>query len=176
MIPPKEKKALLSSLIVAEGMIRNDVGRETVVVFDREGKGFLVKRSQGMSVDIEKEIRNHPDRFEGATLTHNHPNSAAFSGRDALTAGLAKLREIRAVSRLYRYSLSRPVGNLDLAFVENVVLPTFQRLFAPLMEELSQRQSTLSEAEYNQLFTHLMWERIASETDLLYTREAIAPK
>ena len=113
-IPPGERKALLASLDAAEGMIKNDTGRETAILFDREGRGVFVKRASGSSIDVRSEIHQPAgERAIGATFTHNHPRSTSFSYEDAQQAVGQNSAKLRAVSTLYKYSLRAVEGNLS---------------------------------------------------------------
>ncbi len=91
-------------------MIRHDKSRETVVVFDWNGEGFFVKRQQGLVVELEQEVRRNKERFEGATLTHNHSSGTPFSNSDIHLACWARLAEIRIASSDYDYSFRKRSG------------------------------------------------------------------
>src|SRR5947208_3043166 len=95
-IAPTERARLLSSLEMAEAMVRHDVGRETFVAF-RDELGVFVRRAEGNIVRLADVYQT----FEGCVVTHNHPNDTAFTPEDIGTACAGKVVKIRAVSNRY---------------------------------------------------------------------------
>ncbi len=169
-IPPGERKTLLSDLKQAEGMIRNDRGRETVVVFDREGVGFFAKRQQGLSVELEQEVRRDRARFEGAILTHNHPGGTSFSPPDINLACWAHLAEIRIASSDYDYSFRNRDGNLSEEWWKSEVAPYMDaaRQSARLM--LAERGIDENSADFISLLVHEIYQSLVKTTPVEYTR------
>jgi hypothetical protein len=170
-IPPGKRKALLSDLATAEGLIRNDTDRETVVVF-KDGKGVFVKQSLGTSVDLRSEILKHPDLFAGSVLTHNHPSALSFSYADVETAAFARLQEIRAVSKIYRFTLRDPQGDMDMEYLRQSIDPIWPEITAAILTELSLDLSTMT-VEQERLFTHRILEEVAKRSRLVYTQSEI---
>lgn len=172
-IPAGQEKAILKSLSDAEGLIRHDRNRETFVAFNSTGKGVFVKREAGLSVDIGKNIRDYPALFEGATLTHNHPNSSAFSREDVETTCLANAAEIRIAGTLYDYSLRPATGNFSLAMWENLIKPVYMRQAATLRMELQEQFARMEPWEFERLYTHELWQRVADDdsAELVYNRK-----
>ena len=64
-------------------------------VYDRDGNPIIEKHGQKGSVSF---YPWEADRFEGATMTHNHPNDSCFSSADISTSEMTGLMEIRATT------------------------------------------------------------------------------
>ena len=169
-IPPGERKALLSSLDAAEGIIKNDTDRETAVLFDQAGRGVFVKRASGTRIDVRSEIIKAGERAVGATFTHNHPRSTSFSYEDAITGCWAKFGEIRAVSALYKYSLRAVEGNLSDEISE-AVSRRYAEMIALARREAGNPAHYPAYDDYDREATHILWERLAPEAGLVYHRE-----
>ena len=177
-IAPGEEKAILQSLSDAEGLIPHNKDTETFVAFDASGKGVFVKRETGLSVYIGRNIQEYPDIFVGATLTHNHPNSSAFSGADVETACLASAAEIRIAGSLYDYSLHPMSGHFSWEMWENTIKPAYSRHAATLQMELQDQAQQMEQWEFERLFTHALWQRVSNEktANVVYTRKERSQK
>ncbi len=170
LISASERKALLSDLKQAEGMIRNDIERETVVVFDREGVGFFAKRQEGLIVDMESEVRKDRTRFEGAILTHNHPHNTSFSLPDIDLACWARLSEIRVTCREYDYTFRNSKGDMSEDWWSGEIEKEFSRVSSSVSASLLEEGIPVGSEEYNMRLSHEVWKRLADNSSVEYTR------
>jgi len=91
----EHSEGLKKSLNDVESMIK-DYEEEEGAVFDKDGKIIKALRGNSDAISISDEDLK---KFEGAVLTHNHPNNTVFSGDDLFTGfGKANLSEIRVVN------------------------------------------------------------------------------
>ena len=169
-LAPGERKALLASLDAAEGMIKNDTGRETAVLFDREGRGVFVKRANGTFVSIKAEVIQAGERAIGGTFTHSHPRSTSFTYDDLETCCWAKFGELRVSSRLYKYSIRAVDGNLSSEIFEKIE-PLYAGMSAALRREMDATGGYPDSDEFEREFSHHLWERLAPQAGLVYHRE-----
>lgn len=103
---------LVVSLREEENSIRNNT-YETGVVLDSDGKVLLKKKGDDGQVTFTgREISLMKDKI----LTHNHPSGNkdrysighAFSGDDYAASVECNLKELRAVTKGYTFSMKRP--------------------------------------------------------------------
>jgi hypothetical protein len=165
-----ERQALLSNLKQAEGMIRHDKSRETVVVFDRSGEGFFVKRQHGLTVELEDEVRRNRARFEGAILTHNHPSGTPFSNPDINLACWARLAEIRIASSDYDYSFRNRDGNMSEEWWRTEVVPFMNAARQSALVALEMEGIGGDGDEFVHQVIHRTWENLAKTTSVEYTK------
>jgi hypothetical protein len=172
-IPPGEEKAILQSLAHAEGLIRHHKDTETLVVFDQNGKGIFVKRSEGLSVDVRQNILDRPEMFYGAVLTHNHPLSSSFSGADVATACLANAAEIRVASTLYTYSIRPKTGVFNEKMWDETLEPLYVKHYRALQLEMAPAYGQMDRWNFERLFTHELWRHVSAEENaaIVYNRE-----
>lgn len=91
----EHSEELTKMLSIVESAIK-DFEEEEGAVFDKNGKLIKALRGNSDTISISDEDLK---MFEGAVLTHNHPNNTVFSGADLFTGfGKAKLSEIRVVN------------------------------------------------------------------------------
>lgn len=102
------------AIAVAEETIRNN-RYETAVAYDSKGNLLLNKKGGSRSVHFTgSEVENLKD----AVFTHNHPSAlgqigvraigTSFSHQDLAFAVNANLKEMRAVTPTYTFSVKRP--------------------------------------------------------------------
>jgi hypothetical protein len=113
---------------------------ETGVVFDRDGNIVIDKRGEEKRVVFTQE---EGLKMKDCVFTHNHPtgwsydeNSIkrignSFSKEDLITAIKCDLKEMRAVTPNYTFSLKRPEKGWGVSFV------LFEEKFDFMNEELS---------------------------------------
>jgi hypothetical protein len=96
--------ALARSVLNAEKGIK-DNKNETAVIFDENGKEVF--RKEGTRTGVSYPGKYGTDRI----MTHNHPGpDAPFSSSDLRDAVKFNMKEMRAVSRNYTFSVKRPKG------------------------------------------------------------------
>lgn len=102
------------AIAVAEGTIRSNK-YETAVAYDNKGNLLLNKKGGSRSVRFtDSEIA----KLKDSVFTHNHPSAlgktgvraigTSFSHQDLTFAVGANLKEIRAVTPTYTFSVKRP--------------------------------------------------------------------
>jgi len=97
----------LNSMESVEASIRKN-SFETACIIDRNGM-VLSAESQGAGSEVSFN-RALVQRMYGNVLTHNHPSDSSLSGADFYLAGLARVKEMRAVSSRAAYSLKPAPG------------------------------------------------------------------
>lgn len=97
----------LDSMEAVEASIRKN-SFETACIIDRNGM-ILSAESQGAGSEVSFN-RALVQRMYGNVLTHNHPSDSSLSGADFYLAGLARVKEMRAVSSRAAYSLKPAPG------------------------------------------------------------------
>lgn len=106
VLPPtvkwKRSEVLVgASLSTVEGSIKGNKSESAAVYVG--GQQVLFKDGNRNYVPFNgKEVA----AMKGGVLTHNHPSGGSFSDADVSAMGSMKLKEIRAVSTDYTYSLS----------------------------------------------------------------------
>ena len=109
---PKNKQD--RAIAVAEGYIRRN-RYETAVAYDSKGNLLLNKKGGSRSVSFTPE---EIAKLKDSVFTHNHPSAlgqtgiraigTSFSHQDLTFAVNANLKEIRAVTPTYTFSVKRP--------------------------------------------------------------------
>lgn len=89
-----------------EDKIRNQ-DFESAALYDKDGNRILFKNGEKSQVTF---TRAEIALMKDGVLTHNHPNSLSFSDADMTFFADHGLKEIRAVSRRFDYSLTNPTG------------------------------------------------------------------
>jgi len=89
------RKDTTNSISDFEAKIK-DQDYETSGVFDDSGKLIFEKNGEKDNVKFTKE---EIDKFEGMTLTHNHPQGDSFSPMDLKFACASKMKAIRVTCR-----------------------------------------------------------------------------
>ncbi len=113
---PKSKQTASKVLKIAETQIRNNNYESAIAVNDK-GEIIFTKKGKRYEVSFSRsELRD----MNNAVVTHNHPRSLgrkgiaaignSFSRNDVMLAVSANLKEIRAVTPTYTFSLKRPKG------------------------------------------------------------------
>ena len=102
------------AIAVAEESIRHN-RYETAVAYDSKGNLLLNKKGGSRSVSFTKD---EIAKLEDSVFTHNHPSAlwqtgiraigTSFSHQDLTFAVNANLKEIRAVTPTYTFSIKRP--------------------------------------------------------------------
>ena len=88
---------------------------ESLAVF-KDGKQIFFKDGEKSQVSFtEDEMK----LFAGNIVTHNHPGGRSFSESDLITFNNSNAKEIRAVSKLYDYSLSGQTSKFSYAELRN---------------------------------------------------------
>jgi hypothetical protein len=110
------------ALQVHEAQIRNN-NYESAFVVNDNGETLLAKMGKQYKVEFSRgELKNMKD----AILTHNHPRSLgakgiraignSFSREDIMLAVSANVKEIRAVTPTYTFSVKRPKGGWGASY------------------------------------------------------------
>ncbi len=110
----KSEAKLRNQLRIAEGKIRRNK-YESAIILDSKGRIVLDKRGARYSVGF---TQDDIDKMKDMVVTHNHPRALgktgiaaighSFSMQDIVLAVNANVKEIRAVTPTYTFSLKRP--------------------------------------------------------------------
>ena len=153
---------------------RTIIGRKTemAILLDETGKTLFKKTSR--AVNYVKFTKDELGRMKGLVLTHNHPSGQSLSIPDVRLAMAYNLTEIRAVGRLYRYSIKpRPGGwseDLWTNVVESQTRIVHNEVFNEFMAAV--RSGRMTQDEASLLHWHEVWTRVAQRTGLVYERTA----
>jgi hypothetical protein len=156
-----------------------DLQRERCAVFSENGEKLFEKES--FYVGLQEFCSfdgDEMERMENRILTHNHPTNCLFSEKDITLAVDAKLVELRVVTTKGTFSLRRMSENWPTAAsilstytdIENdwdykVPLEKYFREIAP--------REGLNYNDRDWYLQHQVWEIIAPQLGLQYTREMI---
>lgn len=124
---------------------------------------------QHSRVLIPGEIAVH---LPGALVTHNHPGGRSLSPTDVLVARRARVREMRAVTRTHRYSVTPPDHDWSSTTIEDfsaVVKREQGLILAKLDDQIARGQLTRSMLDLS--FHHRLCERLAECGILHYSAE-----
>lgn len=155
---------------------------ETAIAWNAQGVQILRKEGERYQVVFSDE---EVAIITGATLTHNHPSGLSFAENDPRSFGhsfseddirlacLAELSEMRAVTPKLRFSMKPPHFGWGLAFWETQVRPSFVEHSQNVWQELDQAfiSGAITPAEASIRVLHEVWDRIAKDVGLIYTRE-----
>lgn len=86
---------------------------ETGIAFDNKGNEVFRKKGGKRSVSFS---RAEVEKLEGTTFTHNHPGDYNLSPDDFNMFSLAQMKEMRAVSTEYVYSIKGSISREDKGF------------------------------------------------------------
>lgn len=133
------RKRLLSSVASAESVMKKDRGyRETLVAFDKQGKGIYASRVQGKKIDIPEHVIEFLD---GGIITHSHTDGYSLSREDVSLACRCRLAQMRAVTHEYTYILTPPIGGWNEEYWER----TLSELINNIDRELASKGIALKE-------------------------------
>jgi hypothetical protein len=154
---------------------------EVLYAFGTDGK-LVLQRGASAERPTELDITaNDLPLLKDAVVTHNHPMGwrypeghplragHSFSPDDVVTAIAADVREIRAVTPVYTYVMQREGDRwpsrraVDTAYTRHN-----QRVDRDLTRRIRRGEMTQEEAEAVKL--HMVWERVASSTGIIYRR------
>lgn len=164
---------------------------ETVIVIDNKtGRSLYRKDGNQNSVDIDQDVLKH---LKGNVVTHNHPTASivpdapagseitigsSFSLADIKTASYFQVKEMRATSSGYTYTMNPPKNkNWDANFFEKKVNPSYQKHLERTRTQLTwdvllgRTKITPSGHTIDLDPYHQIWEKVAKETGLQYKRE-----
>ena len=168
------------SVILAEESTIRYQTYETAVIVDDKGDVVIKKVGDTNSVTFTSDEKK---LMEGHTLTHTHPSSCSFSSQDILMAQILNLREMRAVSGKYTYSI-KPSGDkwpniffsaLDYQYgqwTSDAYRSLDSELRSEFEEKLSNKIMTIDDA--NKTHHHELNLRLARRFNLIYTREELS--
>lgn len=115
---------LRKALKTTEGSIRRNK-YESAVAYDSKGKVLLNKRGQRFSVSFDE---SEVAKMKDSIFTHNHPRSLgkrgmaaignSFSNEDIITMVTSNMKEMRAVTPTYTFSMRRPKGGWGVSVSE----------------------------------------------------------
>jgi hypothetical protein len=166
-IPKLERARLLSSLEVAESMIRGDVGRETLVAF-KDGAGTFVRRASGNVIDISDVYLS----LRGCVVTHNHPGGTSFSMADIATTMAGSFAEFRAVAPGLTYVAAQGSTPWTEENWADDIYWLYLRFVQDVNDEFvaaeDRGEQTREESEARAM--HEVWTRIAQIGKLKYNR------
>jgi hypothetical protein len=157
----------------AEERIRNNKNSETVILYDASGKGIFIEQASGTSVDISHFLQQNAEKVVGGVLTHNHPNARSFSAADVETGSVYRFAEVRAVSRLYTFSIRPPEGmEWDQEYWDTTLGVLFRQYGNDIVQDLNAEVDTgnLTREEADIQFMHKVWARFDAEGLVRYTR------
>ncbi len=166
-----------------------DGKNETVVVFDSNGNELFRKTGGKDSVEF---TAAEAKKMRGGTLTHNHPSQVStkgngrmenipLSGADGAVVSGNELKEIRAVTENFRYSL-KPKKGVKLANPEKIQKQwkarerkLHRKEVARLSEEVRKGKITPKQAARRSFQSqsesqHQAWEEVSDSLGLEYRR------
>ncbi|UZR29072.1 structural protein [Methylococcus mesophilus] len=160
---PDVSTPLKRAVVKLEDSIRQQAS-ETGAFFGSEGNVILQRSGKADKVAFTHgELR----AMGGSTFTHNHPGGASFSLNDVQMAAEYSLQELRAVTSLFRHSMSGqwPAADvLDRAFAEELVKAKNAVHDLVITNQL---HTSLKGLEIQ----HLAWVGVANRFGLIYRRE-----
>jgi len=115
--------------------------------------------------------------FKGNIVTHNHPGQAkykyakmSFSPADIKAACTGQAKEIRVVAGKKLYIMKPPDGKMwNEKYYKNAIKPVMQE-HANKIQMDSMLLPDYESKQYYEEFNHTMWERVASDLGLRYTK------
>jgi len=142
------------------------------IAYEFDSTGALVRRKRGARHSVsftQREI----GQMKGHTLIHNHPNGASFSFDDARMLVNADLKEMRAITERYRYSLSVKAGARapSEAAMRKAYDAELKRAITRTAEDVRDGRLALERAAGEA--GHDVWSRIADNLNLVYRREVM---
>jgi SPP1 gp7 family putative phage head morphogenesis protein len=136
-----------------EDEIRNQ-NFESIAVF-KNGKKIFFKNGDKSSVTMTD---NEVKLFKDAIVTHNHPSSRSFSEADLVLFHNTKSKELRAISKLYDYSLSGNTSKFTYTELKKKYLEFNKSVREIFTYKMDKNELTLEQAnaehhhEVNKLF------------------------
>ena len=90
-------------------------------------------------------------RMKGMIVTHNHPSGASLSMPDVRLAMRLQMAEMRAVGKLYRYSIKPGPGGWSEDLWKNVVSQEYQIALQEVLDALlpALQSGRMTETEFN---------------------------
>lgn len=144
-----------------------DEAIERSVVLARNGDEVLRAAGDTQKVGF---TADELDRLRGQIVIHNHPVITSFSGEDIEFLVKNELTELRAVDRQWVYVM-RPAGAWTdelKAQVQTAFAQIESQVWGEFMDRL--RRGQLTPPQFDAELYHVICERLAMETGLIYTR------
>lgn len=130
-----------------------------------KGQQILFKDGSRNYVDFSpKEVA----AMKGAVLTHNHPGGGSFSDADVTMINGYGLKEIRAVSTGYTYSLSGKGKGLSKAEVRSIYKNESMKVVQAFRQKIKAGEMTVDEANKNH--AHEIMNGISEKLGFIYKR------
>jgi len=181
---PPPPQTLEEKLAAVEARIRPQ-RFESAAVLDGNGNQVFFKDGAQFSVTFTpQEVALMRDNI----ITHNHPRGwghpvddprrggNSFSIEDLRLASKGQVREMRAVSPWYDFSIAPGEKGWNYEYFKNAIAPAFQKaddeFYSEAMRAIADRKMTLAQAEADRY--HVIWERVSKQLGLKYTRKRIA--
>ena len=165
-VRPDVSTPLRQAVIAFEEAHRDDTRRETGAFFNDDGSYALGPKTGKpdrvgfMVADLQK--------MAGTVYSHNHPGGASFSQSDVDLACEYGFAEIRAVTTLFRHSLSAAVWP-RADDVRRVFAQEERKVEVELNDEI--KTGRLRLIHYGFELTHRIWARVAMRLAIKYERE-----
>lgn len=163
-IEPDTSTALTAAVVMFENEHRADGRMEHGATFDKAG--VKSNEKEGLH-DRVTYMHDQLKTFAGRVFTHNHPGGGSFSVDDIAIAAEYNFAEIRAVTELFRHSMSGrwpSPGDVRRVFDEE-----YPRAENEVREMV--RSGDLRILHYGAEVLHRAWARVASRLGLTYIRE-----
>lgn len=169
---------LYSKIKDKENIIRKNKRFETAVAFDDDGNILFEKKGGPRSVSFTpKEVA----QFENTIFTHNHPSGHSypegsilrignsFSAADIILSIRNNIKEIRAVTPNYTFSMKRPSdGWPDIGSASRLI----ETITNSIREDFNDRirRGILSERMASVMHHHSVWKQFSEKTGCIYTK------
>ena len=165
-VTPDTSTPLKKAVIAFEDTIRNDTGLETGAFFNEDGF-FALGPKTGKPDRVGFSVYDLK-RLAGKVYSHNHPSGSSFSLDDVAIAAEFNLSEARAVTDLFRHSISAKSWP-DVSVLEQTFIDARQSAETEAMESI--RIGELRRLNFGIELAHKTWVKVASRLLLNYTRE-----
>lgn len=159
---------------VEDGIRDEDV--EYFAAFDKNGAKLSERTDlEVASVGVPDDLQDYLIKNDVSVVTHNHPGSNAFSFDDARIASLLDVDEIRAVSKLYDYSLKKGEdGWANLSYEDVKDLRDFYGKKAALELKVKiKHMGKMSDDDISRWLTNRAMEMFAKDFGLIYNRKEV---
>lgn len=166
IVKPDTSTPLKKSVITFEDAYRNKTDLETGAFFNDDGS-FALGPKTGKPDRVSFFVADL-QRMAGKVYSHNHPMGASFSPQDVELAAEYGFAEIRAVTKLFRHSLSAATWP-TIDEIRKAVKEEERRVEIELEDQIKTGQ--IRAIHYGFELTHRTWARVAMRLAMKYVRE-----
>jgi NAD+--asparagine ADP-ribosyltransferase len=160
----KRSEALVGANIsTVEGSIKSNKSESAAVYVN--GNQILFKDGKKNYVQF---TTAEVQAMKGGVLTHNHPSGTSFSDADVALISKHKLKEIRAVSTQYTYSLSGKGNGTSAADAIKMYNSESMRIIPIFRQKIMKGEMTVEEA--TKTHAHEILSTIAPKLGYKYKR------